>query len=335
MSTEITDPEVLDFIAQCERLYPADAVGLSVDEQRQAYDALCAAFRQPRPEGITVTDETVDGPDGPIPQRRYAPRKPRRVTVVYYHGGGYSLGSLDTDDDICAEIADRTRCQVISVGYRLCPEHPHPAAYHDALAAARAAIAAGPVVLVGNSAGGNLAAAVAQTLKGERIRGQVLIYPALGGELLDLSSYTECADAPLLTTDQVRYYQDFRAGGPVPEDDPTFFPLAIEDFSGLPPCFISAAGVDPLRDDGVEYDRCLVGDGVEAYCAVEPQLPHGFLRARHSSHRARAAFSRIIDAISEFSTRRSHRGGGSDGLLSQFRGALCGIVGPVGRLFAR
>jgi len=335
MSTEITDPEVLEFIAKCESSYPADAISLSIDEQRQVYDALCETFRQPRPEGITVTDETIEGPAGPIPQRRYVPAKPRRVTIVYYHGGGYSLGGLDSDDDICAEIADHTRCPVVSVDYRLCPEHPHPAAYDDAVAAARAALAAGPVILVGTSAGGNLAAAVAQALKGARIRGQVLIYPGLGGDTLDLPSYTECADVPLLTTDDVRYYQDSRAGGSVPEDDPTFFPLATEDFSGLAPCFISAAGVDPLRDDGVEYDRCLVGDGVEAYCAVEPQLPHGFVRARHSSHRARAAFSRIIDAISEFSTRKPHRDGGIVGLLKQLCGLFCRILRAIGSPFSR
>ena len=128
----------------------------------------------------------------------------------------------------------------------------------------------------------------------------MLIYPGLGGEGLDLPSYTECAEAPLLTARDVRFYRGVRAGGDVPEDDPTFFPLAAGDFSGLTRCFISAAGVDPLRDDGVEYVRRLIGAGVTAYCVVEPQLPHGHLRARTVSHRARDAFGRILDAIREF-----------------------------------
>jgi acetyl esterase len=189
---------------------------------------------------------------------------------------------------------------VVSVDYRLCPEHIHPAAYDDSLAAARAALAEGPVILAGDSAGGNLAAAVAQTLKGAAIKGQVLIYPGLGGDALSLTSYTECAKVPMLPTRDIRYYRTVRAGGDVPEDDPTFFPLAANDFSGLARCFISAAGVDPLRDDGVEYVRMLIGAGVTAYCVVEPQLPHGHLRARTTSHRAREAFGRILDAIREF-----------------------------------
>jgi acetyl esterase len=300
MSTEITDAEVLDFIARTDSYYPPNTVEFSIEDQRRVYDQMCAAFRQPRPSGVVVADETIDGPGGPIPQRRYLPEGAGPVTVVYYHGGGFVVGGLESHDDVCAELAQATGCAVISVDYRLCPEHIHPAAYDDSLAAAGAALAKGPVILAGDSAGGNLAAAVAQTLKGAAIKGQVLIYPGLGGERFGLPSYTECAEAPLLTVSDIHFYLKIRAGGPAPKDDPTFFPLAATDFSGLAPCFISAAGADPLRDDGVEYDRLLVGAGVEAYCVVEPQLPHAHLRARHMSHRARDAFGRIAEAIREF-----------------------------------
>jgi acetyl esterase len=261
MSTEITDAEVLDFIARTDSYYPPNTVEFSIEDQRRVYDQMCAAFRQSRPSGVVVADETIDGPGGPIPQRRYLPEGAGPVTVVYYHGGGFVVGGLESHDDVCAELAQATGCAVISVDYRLCPEHIHPAAYDDSLAAAGAALAKGPVILAGDSAGGNLAAAVAQTLKGAAIKGQVLIYPGLGGERFGLPSYTECAEAPLLT---------------------------------------SAAGADPLRDDGVEYDRLLVGAGVEAYCVVEPQLPHAHLRARHMSHRARDAFGRLAESIREF-----------------------------------
>ena len=300
MSTGITDPEVLEFIARTESFYPPNAVDFTIAEQRRVYDDLCAAFRQPRPAGVAAADETIDGPGGPIPQRRYLPQNTGPVTVVYYHGGGFVVGGLESHDDVCAEIAAATGCPVVSVDYRLCPEHTHPAAYDDSLAAARAALAEGPVILAGDSAGGNLAAAVAQTLKDAAIRGQVLIYPGLGGDLFGLPSYTECADAPMLSARDVRFYWGIRAGGDAPGDDPTFFPLAAADFSGLAPCFISAAGVDPIRDDGVDYVRRLIGAGVTAYCVVEPQLPHAHLRARVMSHRARAAFDRILDAIREF-----------------------------------
>ena len=298
MSTEITDPEVLAFIAKVTSLYPDDATDLAPAEERAHYDRLCAAFRQPRPGGVTVTDETL----GTIALRRYVPDDPKPVTVVYFHGGGFILGGLDSHDDVCAEIAARTGCPLVSVDYRLTPEHRHPAAYDDALAATEAALKTGPVVLCGDSAGGNLAAAVAQTLRGEAIKGQVLIYPGLGGDLYDLPSYEECAEAPLLSVGSVRYYREMRAQEKLREDDVTFFPLAATDYSRIAPCFISAAGVDPLRDDGVEYVRHLVGAGVEAYCVVEPQLPHGFLRARKMSHRAAEAFDRIVDAVKDFAT---------------------------------
>ena len=300
MSTEITDPEVLDFIARTDLFYPPDAVKYSIAEQRQFYDKMCAEFRQPRPASVAVTDGKIDGPGGPVPQRCYLPEDAGPVTVVYFHGGGFIVGGLESHDDVCAEIAERTGCKVISVDYRLCPEHIHPAAYDDSLAATQAALVEGPVILVGDSAGGNLAAAVAQAMKGAAIKGQVLIYPGLGGERFDLPSYTECAGAELLTVSDIQYYRTVRAGGPAPVDDPTFFPLAVKDFSGLAPCFISAAGADPLRDDGVEYVRRLIGAGVEAYCAVEPQLPHAHLRARNMSHRAREAFDRIVGAIGDF-----------------------------------
>ncbi len=296
MSTEITDPEVLAFIARTESHHPPDAIDRTIADQRRVYDALCDDFREPRPKDITVTDETV----GAVPQRRYAPHEAGPVTVVYYHGGGFVVGGLDSHDDICAEIAAGACCTLVSVDYRLCPEHLHPAAYEDALAAARTALEAGPVILAGDSAGGNLAAAVAQTLRREDIRGQVLIYPGLGGDTIGLESYVECAEAPLLTTRDIDFYREVRAGGPPPRNDPTFFPLLADNFDGLAPCFVTVADADPLRDDGVEYVRLLIGAGVTAYCAVEPQLPHGFLRARHMSHRAAEAFGRIVDAVKEF-----------------------------------
>jgi len=300
MSTKITDAEVLEFIARTDSFYPPGTYDTTVAENRRLYDEMAEAFRLPRPDSVIVEDETVPGPAGPIPIRRYCTDASGPVTVVYMHGGGYLLGGLDSHDDVCAEIADKTDCKVVSVDYRLCPEHVHPAQYDDCLAVARAVLHEGPIILAGDSAGGNTAAALTQTLKGQDIRGHVLIYPGLGGWRLELPSLTECADAPLLKADEMEYYRQMRAGSPTPEDDLTSAPLEAEDFSGLAPCFVSAAGVDPLRDDGVEYVRRLSGAGVTAYCVVEPQLPHGHLRARNMSHRARAAFERILDAIREF-----------------------------------
>lgn len=303
MSTEITDPEILAFIERIAAFYPDGKASLTLAERRRQYDTMAAALRRPRPAALRVTDETAPGPAGPVPVRRYLPPDSGLVTVLYFHGGGFVLGGLDSHDDVTAEIAARASCPVLAVDYRLCPEHIHPAAYDDALAATRAALAHGPVILAGDSAGGNLAAAVCLTLKGGDIRGQVLIYPTLGGDLLGLPSYEENAEAPMLTTRDMEYYRRTRAGGPVPDDDPTFFPFAAADLSGLAPCFISSAEADPLRDDGPEYARRLTAAGVGARCAVEPQLPHGHLRARATSGRAAAAFDRVVEAIADFARR--------------------------------
>ena len=298
MSSAITDPEVLAFIERTENFYPPDTIGLSVAEQRANYDRMCAAFRQPRPDGIAVENRVIAGPAGPVPIRRYWPAEPGAVRVVYYHGGGFVVGGLDSHDDVCAEISNTCGLETVSVDYRLCPEHPHPAAYEDALAALDQ-LADRPVVIAGDSAGGDLAAA-ASLARPHKILGQVLIYPGLGGEALGLASYTERAKAPLLTTEDIHYYKRIRAGGAPPEDDPTFAPLAAKSLANSVPCFISAAEHDPLRDDGAAYIERLSAAGIAAELVVEPELPHGHLRARTMSTRAADAFTRICAAISGF-----------------------------------
>ena len=301
MSSEITDPEILAFIDKVNGFYPQDAVDHPVSEQRMWYDRMAAHFRQPRPATVAAENSALQTTQGLIPIRRYWSADPGPARVIYYHGGGFVVGGLDSHDDVCAEIADRAAAEVVSVDYRLCPEHTHPAAYFDALAAVDL-LADRPIVVVGDSAGGNLAAAVALA-RPDKICGQVLIYPGLGGEGLNLGSYTERADAPMLTTQDVRYYSAIRGGGTVPQDDPTFAPLHARDYRNLPPCFVSAAEHDPLRDDGVEYIERLTAAGVGAELAVEPELVHGHLRARSTSRRAAAAFGRICKAIHRFTHR--------------------------------
>ena len=290
----ITDAEVLAFIARTDSFYPADTVLMPLAEQRAIYDRMAAAFRVPRPSGIAVTDDSISGPAGPIPVRRYAPQTPS-ATLVYYHGGGFVVGGLDSHDDVCAEIALAAQVAVVSVEYRLCPEHPHPAAFDDALAALEHFADARPIV-AGDSAGACLAAAV--TLARPRaVRASVLIYPGLGGHLMGLPSYAQRGESPMLTTRDVRAYGKLRAGGAPPTDDPTFAPLTAPSFAGLPPSFVSAAEHDPLRDDGPEWARRIAASGGRATAFTEPELPHGHLRARHSSARAAEAFATICKAI--------------------------------------
>ena len=297
------DDETWAFIDRTNAFYPPDTVDASIGRQREIYDAMCAVFRQDRPEGVAVLDDKVVCIDHEIPIRRYRPdgAQETSVTVVYYHGGGFVVGGLESHDDVCAEIAASTGFSVVSVDYRLCPEHPHPASYQDAFAAFEAVTSeGGSVVLCGDSAGGNLAAAVCLSARGRNDApiGQVLIYPGLGGENLGLPSYREEAEAPLLATRDVMFYKKIRVEDEVPLDDPTYAPLLANDFSGLAPCVVITADCDPLRDDGSTYVQRLKDVGVPAEWINEPGLVHGYLRARTTSQRAKHSFARICDAIS-------------------------------------
>ncbi|GMG84222.1 alpha/beta hydrolase [Paralimibaculum aggregatum] len=295
-SPAITDPEIAAFVAEADG-FPPEPPG-DIAAQRRAYDAMAAHFRVPRPAGVSVTDASLPGPAGPIPVRSYAPGAPGRVRIVYCHGGAYSLGGLESHDDVCAEIAAATGCVLTAVDYRLAPEHRHPAAFEDALAATEAALAEGPAVVAGDSAGGGLAAAVALALRGRaELRGQALIYPTLGGEALGLASYADCATAPLLTTADILALQAARAGGPPPLDDPSFAPLLAVDMDGAAPCYATAAEVDPLRDDAPALAERLRVAGVPVTLRIEAGLPHMWLRARHRSAAAKAAFAALCAGI--------------------------------------
>ncbi len=301
MATPLTDREVLAYVERSESFYPADAVDFSIEEQRRYYNALCAAFRQARPEGITVRDGTLPGPAGPLPVRRYLPGERRTDScLLYFHGGGFILGGLESHDDVCAELCARAGLEVIALDYRLCPEHPHPAPFEDAMAAFRLIAGEGrPVVLGGDSAGGNLAAAVAFASRGAAAqpKGQLLIYPALGGDGIS-ESYESEGDAPMLTRADIDYYTQVHAGGPGFREDPTFAPLSAKNYSGLAPAAVFVAEIDPLRDDGVHYAERLRAAGVAAELYLEEQLVHGYLRARNMSRRAKASFTRICEALS-------------------------------------
>ena len=284
------DPEMRAFVAETEAHYPPDTVALDAAGQRAVYDRMCAAMRAPRPPGVAVRDIRAAG----VPVRDYSGAG---AAVLYLHGGGFVVGGLDSHDDVCAEICARTGFRVVSADYRLAPEHPHPAAFEDALAVARWLIGqGGPVVLAGDSAGGNLAAAVAHAMRDEpgQAAGMVLIYPGLGGAR-DLPSRIEQAQAPLLTAADLDFYHGIRGGDP--DRDPRLSPLLDSDFAGLPPCVAIPAEFDPLRDDALVYADRIRAAGGHAVCLVQPGWLHGALRARHRAPAAARAFDAVVGAI--------------------------------------
>lgn len=299
------DAEMAAFVAETEAMYPPDVAEMGVAAQRALYDRMAAHFRGPRPAGLAVLDGAIAGSAGAVPVRRYTPsgRAMGGARVVYFHGGGFALGGLESHDDVCAEMAARAGIPVISVDYRLAPEHLHPAAYEDGLAAARAVASEGPIVLAGDSVGGGLAAAAALALRGDpavQVLGQVLIYPSLGGEALDLPAYREQAVAPLLSAADLRAYQSLRAGGAPDWADPRFAPLSAPEVDGIAPVAAFSVALDPLRDDAPAWAGRLQAVGVPAACDVAPGLCHGCLRARRMSRRAADFFHRICDAVAEF-----------------------------------
>ena len=298
---KLIDAETWAFIDRTNSFYPPDAVDHSIDEQRRTYDRMCREFHAAYPENVTATDAAIETPTHAIPLRIYRNTQPQDAAVVlYFHGGGFILGGLDSHDDVCAEICARTGYEVVAVDYRLVPEHTHPAAYDDSLAAFEWAAKTyqQPILLSGDSAGGNLAASVAHTTRNHARAaiGQVLIYPGLGGQL-GQGSYVTHADAPLLSVRDMDYYRDMRAGGLDISSDATFAPFSDTDYAGLPATVIISAECDPLSDDGRDYRDRIHAAGGKALWVNEAGLVHGYLRARHSVARARESFTRIVDAI--------------------------------------
>lgn len=241
---------------------------------------------------VALVDElTAEGAGGPIRIRRYDP-SPGETTalVLFFHGGGWVICDLDTHDTVCRSLAAGSGATVLSVDYRLAPEHPFPAGLEDCYAATTwavdhaAELGVDPrrVAVAGDSAGGNLAAAVtllARDRDGPDLAYQLLVYPVLDHRL-ETRSYVDFAEGHNLTRAAMRWFWDLYLAG-APGDDPLASPLRAADLSGLPPALIVTAGHDPLRDEGEAYVERLRVAGVEAALVRAPGLFHGFFSCFH------------------------------------------------------
>ncbi|GAA4120194.1 alpha/beta hydrolase [Aminobacter aganoensis] len=298
--TKLIDAETWAFIERTSSYYPPDTIDYTIAQQREIYDRMCREFFAGYPAGVSAETTAIaaSGRDVAIRIYRMAGQSSEAV-VLYFHGGGFILGGLDSHDDVCAELCGRTGYEVVSVDYRLAPEHRHPAAFDDAMAAFEWAIDKyrQPIVLAGDSAGGNIAAAVSHATRGHKRypAGQLLVYPGLGGDRTR-GSYVRHVEAPMLTIRDLDFYKDIRTGGEDRIGDITLSPLADADFANLPPTVIITAECDPLSSDGEAYGERIVAAGGKAFWFEEPGLVHGYLRARHSVGRARASFTRIVGA---------------------------------------
>ena len=303
----LLDAQMQAFVDQSLSFYPADAVDASVTQQRLWYNALCQGFAAPRAAGLQVSDSHVTGTDGhEVPTRRYSTKaEASLVKIVFMHGGGFVVGGLESHDDICAELVQRTGFDLVAVDYRLAPEHQYPDDINDCLAVVDGLLQAGyQIILVGDSAGGALSACVVNARKsytGTQLLGQVLIYPALSrGE--GTNSMREHAHTPLLTREDMDYYMPIRVGGDtsqIPQADPLYMPMQTTDFAGLPPTHLFPAEIDPLCDDCELYAQALTQAKVPVvnHLAVSKGMVHCYLRARNMSDKAAANFTEICAAI--------------------------------------
>lgn len=306
MTDEPIDEGMLKFYEELSRQSPPEAVNWPLPEQRKSWDDVCRLFRAPRPEKLMVEDLHVDG----VHVRIFRPPgEAPKPGVIYFHGGGWVLGSCETHDDMCAEMAMGADAVVVLVDYRLAPEHPHPAQLQDSLKVLAwmreqgRALGIDPshIVAAGDSAGGQMSVGLAMYARDhamDQLRGLVLIYPVLGADV-DTPSYKRNAEAPCLTRSEMIFYLESFLG---PRDGPNWLdsyavPMLATNLKDLPPAFITVAAHDPLCDDGILFHEKLKAAGIPAAIRIEPALAHSYMRARHVSPKAKKGFDAAVEAL--------------------------------------
>lgn len=283
-----TESAALELLA---RLTPGPGPDESLAATRARYDADAGRVggRPVRVRG--VAEVSVAG----VPCRRYEPlRRSRDMTVVYLHGGGWVLGSLATHDHLCRAFSSQVGVEVLSVGYRLAPEHPYPAALDDAEAVLGSV--KGAVALAGDSSGANLAAGLAIRARdqGRQIVAQMLAYPPLD-PMCSRAAFGLDRRWPPNRASMSRYWNDYLGDAFEGEVPPDAAPLLSDDLVGLAPALVLTAEWDPLKDDGADYSQRLAAAGVHVRHLQFPGMIHGFLRIPSSS-----GFRAGLDAINSF-----------------------------------
>ncbi|MEU1784027.1 alpha/beta hydrolase [Streptomyces abikoensis] len=313
------DPDLAGLLDRANAVAAAPVRTTDPEVLREAERRLSAGAAPAEPVDVgSVQNGAVPGPAGDVPVRIYWPADEGPVpTVVYFHGGGWITGDLDSHDHVTRRLCQDTGAVVVAVHYRRAPEHPFPAPYEDCLAVARHVAdhikeygaRRDRVAVAGDSAGGNLAAVIAQTFRdeGRPLAAQLLAYPAtdFDGEY---PSRTENGSGYLLTSANITDIQHLYAGDdPAVRGSARVSPLRARDLAGLAPAIIATAEYDPLRDEGLAYARALRDAGVEVFVRTYAGLIHGFLNLFPVSAAADAAVGE---------------------LLARFKGRLDGVAPP-------
>jgi acetyl esterase len=242
--------------------------------------------QQDLPELAWVRNETIPGPAGRLPIRRHRPRGEVVGTCVYFHAGGWVIGDIEMSDPLCRRLAAGAGCEVVSVDYRLAPEYPYPAPLDDAFAALEWVAAQnqnrGPLIVAGESAGGNLAAACAirsRAAGAPKLAGQFLAYPVTDHDFTTRSHREIGPRNLLLSTADMKWFWDQYCPPHVDRADPLLSPLRVANPAELPPALIYVAELDPLRDEGLAYASRLARAGVAVRTRNDSGMLHGYLSA--------------------------------------------------------
>src|SRR3984893_3423046 len=281
---------------------------LSAPEAREFYSQARFVSNPEPPELESVQPLSIPAPHGAIPARIYKPKTLRKTgglapCLVFFHGGGWVIGDLDTHEVVCQKFAHEGELIVISVDYRLAPEHKFPAAVDDAISATKWVAANAKALGIdtqrlmvgGDSAGGNLAAVVALAARdgdGPKIAGQVLIYPATDFAMKH-PSHSEPETSILLTHSVIKWFCNHYLGGPADIDNWKASPARAATLAGLPPAYVLTAGADPLRDEGEEYAKRLKEAGVSVTYKHFGGQFHGFFTMGKLLQQANVAASEI------------------------------------------
>ncbi len=294
---KLFDDEIKEFIRISETFAQENVDG-SVEEMRRTYNEMVKHFKQARPLNIQVEDKKVAFKERSLIYRQYSKYADNKSDLIYFHGGGFVVGGLESHDDICAEICESTGCDVFSLDYSLAPEVKYPEFFLDAIRFYY--FIKNPerrLILVGDSAGGTLAGFVANKVRNVTIRpeAQVLIYPDLAGAISGAYK-RKFSDAPLLTQDDIDFYHKC-AGLPLKKGLHDL--IRNFDNDNMPKTLLVSAEIDPLVEDYRSYVESLKQHGCDITYLEGLGLPHGFLRARHLSKKARIVFDEIIKFINQ------------------------------------
>jgi acetyl esterase len=304
------DPQLQAMRDRRERDNVPQLYALSLTDARAAdLASIQEAGGEPEPV-YEVASLTIPGPGGELPLRLYRPASERPLpALLYFFGGGWVLGTIDTADGVSRSLANSAGALVAVVGYRLAPEHPFPAAIDDCYAAVRWVaehadeIGVDPARLAvgGDSAGGNLAAGVALRARadGPALVGQLLVYPNTD-QLADDESMRAADDPFLFNRHSVAWYRQHYLADPGDAASPLASPLRAESLAGLPPALVITAEYDPLRDQGEAYARRLADDGVQVELSRYPGMAHGFFTMAGTVDASRAAIVQAASRLREW-----------------------------------